>query len=267
MMRAEAGPETSAAAGACLPAGSRLIAGIRIADTDGGTVIAELSAALAAGRVTRLAFVNAHCVNVARKDPDYHAALKRFLLLPDGVGVDIAGKLLHGAPFRENLNGTDFVPRLLSALQRRPLRVALIGAAPGVAERAAGRLARDIPAHRYIAVSDGYFGADGRDEVLARLAAAGTDIVIVALGVPAQERFIAEHLTSAHGRLFIGVGALLDFLAGEVVRAPKPIRALRIEWVWRLALEPGRLWRRYILGNPKFLLGILRERFSRCTGS
>ncbi|MCB8839597.1 WecB/TagA/CpsF family glycosyltransferase [Aurantimonas sp. VKM B-3413] len=242
---------------------TQAIAGIEVTDAAGTTVIADLAAALAAGRTTRLAFLNAHCVNVARNDPAYHAALRRFLVLPDGIGVDLAGRILHGRPFTENLNGTDFVPRLLAALAPYRLRVALIGAAPGVAERAAERLAVDIPGHTFLAVSDGYFGADHRPEVLKKLAAAKADIVIVALGVPGQERFIAEHLTPEHGRLFIGVGALLDFLAGEVQRAPRLVRAVRAEWVWRLSLEPARLWRRYILGNPIFLAAILRDRYVR----
>ncbi|UIJ74205.1 WecB/TagA/CpsF family glycosyltransferase [Aurantimonas sp. HBX-1] len=252
-------PRSAASAPEALPV--RTLAGIAVADATGEAVIGVLDALLAAGHPTRLAFLNAHCVNLARRDAHYREALAQFLVLPDGVGIDIAGRVLHGAAFRENLNGTDFVPRLLAGLGG-PLRVALVGGAPGVAERAAERLAASIPAHVYIPVSDGYFGAD-RAPVLASLAAERPDIVLVAMGVPAQELFIAEHLDARHGRLFVGVGALFDFLAGNVARAPRAVRALRLEWLWRLALEPGRLWRRYILGNPLFLLEILRDRLRR----
>ncbi|NDV86147.1 WecB/TagA/CpsF family glycosyltransferase [Aurantimonas aggregata] len=239
----------------------RMIAGVAVADVTAGAVIAALGASLAAGQTTRLAFLNAHCVNLVRRDPRYRHALAQFQVLPDGIGVDIAGRILHGAPFRENLNGTDFVPRLLAGLGD-PLRVALVGGAPGVAEAAAARLAASIPAHVYIPVVDGYFGED-RAPVLAKLTAVRADIVLVAMGVPAQELFIADHLDARHGRLFVGVGALFDFLAGDVARAPRAVRALRLEWLWRLALEPGRLWRRYILGNPLFLLEILQDRLRR----
>lgn len=235
------------------------IAGLAIADISGEEAIGCVEAALASRRVLRLGFVNAHCVNVARRNPAYRAAIADFLLLPDGIGVDIGAKILHGRAFAENLNGTDFVPRLAMALSR-PVRIALLGAAPGIAERAAENLARVVPQHRVFAVSDGYFGAAGRTEVLARLSAEKPDIVLVAMGVPAQEIFIADHLDARHGTVFVAVGALFDFLAGNVPRAPRLARKLRAEWLWRLALEPKRLFRRYVLGNPLFLRDVLLDR-------
>ncbi|MCP3053716.1 WecB/TagA/CpsF family glycosyltransferase [Aurantimonas marianensis] len=241
---------------------SRMIAGIAVTDLSGAAVIAALAGALASGRTTRLAFLNAHCVNLARRHAAYKRALERFVVIPDGIGVDIAARMLYGKPFTENLNGTDFLPRLLAALDGR-LRVALIGGAPGIAGRAAARLAAEIPAHDYIVVSHGFFDHEACAGVLDDLAAAEADIVLVAMGVPAQELFIADHLDARHGRLFVGVGALFDFLAGNVARAPLAVRRARMEWVWRLMLEPGRMWRRYILGNPRFLLGILRDRSRR----
>lgn len=238
------------------------IAGIAVADITGADAIRRLGAALTSDAgPTRLAFLNAHCVNLVRANPDYRKALAACLVLPDGIGVDIAARLLYGARFRENLNGTDFVPRLLSALDR-PLRVALIGGAPGVAERAASRFGEIAPRHDYVTISDGYFDAAGQAVVLTALEHADADIVLVAMGVPAQELFLVNALNSRHGRLFVGVGALFDFYAGNVSRAPALVRRLRMEWVWRLGLEPARLWRRYILGNPAFLLGILRDRFA-----
>ncbi|WP_232845489.1 WecB/TagA/CpsF family glycosyltransferase [Aurantimonas marina] len=258
----EASAHWSAASSPDEAVASHDIAGIAVIDLSGAKVIATLAGALAAGRTTRLAFLNAHCVNLARRDAAYKRALGRFLVIPDGIGVDIAARMLYGKPFSENLNGTDFLPRLLASLDGR-LRVALIGGAPGIAERAATRLAADIPAHDYLVVSDGFFDHEGCARVLDDLAAAKADIVLVAMGVPAQELFIADHLGERQGRLFVGVGALFDFLAGNVARAPLAIRRLRMEWAWRLALEPGRMWRRYILGNPLFLLGILRDRSHR----
>jgi len=240
----------------------RRIAGIAVADLTGAAAIRRLEAALRSPfGPTRLAFLNAHCVNLVRRDTAYRRALSDCLVLPDGIGVDIAAKLLYGARFRENLNGTDFVPRLLSAL-KRPQRVALIGGAAGVAERAAARLRHLAPRHDYIVVADGFFDAASQPAVLTDLERAEADIVLVAMGVPAQELFLANALDARHGRLFVGVGALFDFLAGNVSRAPIVVRRLRMEWVWRLGLEPSRLWRRYILGNPAFLLGIVRDRFA-----
>jgi len=80
------------------------------------------------------------------------------------------------------------------------------------------------------------------------------DLLLVAMGNPLQERFIADRLASQHASVAAGVGALFDFLAGEVSRAPKAVRKARLEWAYRLWLEPARLWRRYVVGNPVFLL-------------
>ncbi|KQT87913.1 WecB/TagA/CpsF family glycosyltransferase [Aurantimonas sp. Leaf443] len=237
----------------------RAIAGVPIADARAADVVAHLEAMLEAGAVQRLAFLNAHCVNVARRDDAYRRVLTRFLVLPDGIGVDLGALILHGAPYTENLNGTDFVPRLLAEIAPGR-RVALVGGRPGVAERAGLALRRLCPGHTIEAVSDGYFDAEARGALLARLAAFRADIVLVALGVPGQETFIDTWLDERHGRLFIGVGALFDFLAGEVPRAPALVRRLRLEWAFRLSMEPGRLFRRYVLGNPAFLLAVLRER-------
>ncbi|TFF21972.1 WecB/TagA/CpsF family glycosyltransferase [Jiella endophytica] len=238
------------------------IGGVAVADIAGADAISRVEAALARRRRLDVGFVNAHCVNVARRNAAYRAALAEFLLLPDGVGVDIAASVLYGRHFTENLNGTDFVPRLLAGLPGQR-RIALVGAAPGIAERAAAGLSAVAPQHEVFAVADGYFGAQGRQEVLDRLAASRPDIVLVAMGVPAQEIFIRRHLTDSHGTVFIGVGALFDFLAGNVLRAPRAVRRLRLEWVWRLGLEPKRLFRRYVLGNPLFLKDVMLDRLRR----
>lgn len=208
-------------------------------------------------RLVRVAFANAHCVNVAAQDGAYRHAVSDFVLLPDGVGMDLAARLLYGRAFPENLNGTDFVPRLL-ANAPRPWRVALLGGAPGVVEAAAASFADAFPAHSFLPVSHGFFACEAqRRAALAALAAVQADVVLVGLGVPRQEQLIAEHRTPAHGRLALAVGALLDFTAGVVPRAPRIVRRFRLEWLFRLGLEPRRLARRYVLGNPAFLFRVV----------
>ncbi|MDY8107948.1 WecB/TagA/CpsF family glycosyltransferase [Fulvimarina sp. 2208YS6-2-32] len=236
------------------------LAGIEVVNETGARIIAQVGQALERGEPVKLAFLNAHCVNLARQDRAYREALASCRVLPDGVGVDIGARIIHGRFFVENLNGTDFVPRLFAEIET-PLKVALVGGRPGVAERAARTLKAQTPRHAFVAVSDGYFGEAGRDRVLSTLEAdGGFDVVLVAMGVPAQELFMNLHLNVGHGRILIGVGALFDFLAGNVARAPLAVRKVRLEWVWRMGLEPSRLWRRYVLGNPRFLAGILKDR-------
>lgn len=240
---------------------TRDIGGVAIAVLDREAALALVGEALIAGRHLKLAFCNAHLVNLVAHDEDLRRRLAGFLVLADGIGVDIGARLLHGSAFPANLNGTDFTPALLAACAR-PLRVALFGGRPGVAGKAAARLAREFPRHRFQVAGDGFIGERERPAMLDALAADPPDLLLVALGNPLQEDFIAGQVEARHAHVAAGVGALFDFLAGEVARAPQTVRALRLEWAYRLWLEPGRLWRRYVLGNPVFLLRMLRLKLS-----
>ncbi|MFC3613030.1 WecB/TagA/CpsF family glycosyltransferase [Lutimaribacter marinistellae] len=198
-------------------------------------------------------FVNAHCVNVRASDEGYAAALDRAdLLLPDGIGVELAAKM-RGTPLAANLNGTDFTPALLRQAARWGLSVFLIGGTPGTANAAAQRLCIDIPGLRIAGTRDGYAGVSRHEEAIDEINSSGADIVLVALGVPLQELWIDEHREQIAAPLVLGVGALFDFLAGNVRRAPKAIRKCKMEWVWRLGMEPRRMARRYLVGNVTFL--------------
>jgi exopolysaccharide biosynthesis WecB/TagA/CpsF family protein len=212
------------------------------------------------GGHAKVAFANAHFLNVAAADAEFSAVLNQFTILPDGLGVDLASQLLYGKCFTANLNGTDFIPFFLAAHGAR-LRIGLIGARPGIADKAAAYLCALTPQHEITAISHGYFSPEEETALLERLASAPPDVLLVAMGNPAQEKWIARHITPAHARVVMGVGAFFDFVSQTVVRAPPRLRALRLEWVWRLVHEPRRLWRRYILGNPAFLLRVLRQKY------
>ncbi len=235
----------------------RRLAGVDIWAATYDEVRLAIDEALAHGDHTKIAFCNAHVINVAMRDARFREALARCTVLPDGIGVDLGSRLMYGEPFPANLNGTDLVPRLLSG-QLAAAKVRLIGARPGVAERAAQALRAFAPALDIAVLSDGYFDAAGERDILARLAEEPADILLVAMGNPRQEIWMAESITPDHARIVMGVGALFDFLAGEVPRAPMLWRRLRLEWAFRLMMEPGRLWRRYVVGNPAFLIRMLR---------
>jgi exopolysaccharide biosynthesis WecB/TagA/CpsF family protein len=225
---------------------------------DGATAL--LTRLLVERRFTKVTFLNAHNANIAYSDPAFAEVLDDFLILPDGVGVDMAAKILYGSSFPANLNGTDFIPAFLEA-SVRPLTVALLGASPAIAEAASIRLARIAPQHRLEVIHNGYFAADEEAGIVARIAELRPDVLLVAMGVPRQELWIARHIDASHCTLPIAVGALLDFLSGTVPRAPLWLRRLRLEWVFRLVVEPRRLWRRYVVGNPLFLWRVMRQKF------
>lgn len=236
----------------------RDIMGVAVVAASTQQVCAHLDDELSAGRPVRLAFLNAHTSNLVAADEEFGRVLAGFTVLNDGVGVDLASRHLHGKPFPDNLNGTDFVPRLLGRLAV-PRRIYLLGGQAGVAEAAADTLAVIAPQHTVVGVQHGYFDPAHAPTVTARVAQARADIVLVAMGNPTQEFFVAEHFDEMGAPLVIGVGALLDFLAGRVPRAPAWLRRLRLEWLYRLMWEPGRLWRRYLVGNLRFGLRLLRS--------
>ena len=213
------------------------------------------------GEAVAVAFANAHTLNVAAENPAFRLALQNALVFNDGIGVDIASRILFRSPFPENLNGTDFVPNYLMRTKHR-YRIFLLGAKPGIAERAAHRLSALCPRHTIVGCRHGHFAGGETCEVVELIRHSKADVLLVAMGNPKQELFIQDHLAATGCGLGIGVGALFDFLAGDVPRAPLWVQRWRLEWVYRLLQEPGRLARRYLIGNPLFLMRILGQWWS-----
>jgi exopolysaccharide biosynthesis WecB/TagA/CpsF family protein len=209
-----------------------------------------------------LAFANAHTLNLAASDPSYRDLLERFdFVLNDGAGVALAARM-QGRRFVANLNGSDFTPHILERCAARGWSVFLLGGLPGVAEEAGGNLWREIAGLRIAGTHHGYFGADENEDVVAAIRASEADVLLVALGNPRQEAWVEEHLADTGARMGVAVGAFLDFAAGRVPRAPARLNRLGVEWLYRLFQEPGRLWRRYILGNPRFVARVAWARLT-----
>jgi alpha-1,3-mannosyltransferase len=200
-------------------------------------------------------------LNVAHTDARVRIALQDAMVLNDGIGVDLASKLLFGTQFPENLNGTDFTPHYLHNT-RHHFRIYLLGGRRGVAQQAAHTLSSRYRRHQIVGCCDGYFPR-GRDAVVAEaIRASHADVVLVAMGNPEQELWLRSNLAATGCRLGFAVGGLFDFLAGNALRAPGWVRAARLEWAYRLAREPQRLWRRYLVGNPVFMLRVLGQWWS-----
>lgn len=215
---------------------------------------------------TVISFLNAHNANALLKDPQYRDALERHLVLPDGVGVDMASMAMFGRPFPANLNGTDFVPALMTYMTT-PKRIGLVGAKPEILVRARDAFAAHAPWHEVVAIHDGYFSEDQSADVAREIACHKVDILLVAMGTPKQEKWIDRYIRPEHARLVIGVGALFDFVAGEVPRAPQVVRDLRMEWFYRFMQEPRRLAGRYFLGGPSFLGHVAAYALSKRLGA
>jgi exopolysaccharide biosynthesis WecB/TagA/CpsF family protein len=215
--------------------------------------------ALREGRFLRINFLNANNANLAATDPHLAGVLARSVVLSDGAGLNMASRMLYGAPFPANLNGTDFVPHVLRALPAGT-HVALIGGKRDVLHAAAAAIADLAPNLRVTAVNDGYFADLDSASLTDELALIKPDLLLLAMGTPRQELWADAHITGDHCSVVITVGALFDFLARRVPRAPLLMRRLGIEWLFRLFLEPKRLFRRYVIGNPVFVGRVMRQR-------
>lgn len=198
-------------------------------------------------------FFNAHCANMRAVQSDYATALARAdLLLPDGIGIELAARM-QGDRLTANLNGTDLLPPLLKAAARQGKSLFLFGGRPGTAEKAARQLGSMIPGLRIAGTLDGYGGATDAEAAIRAINASGADILLVAMGVPLQELWLDRFGHRLLPELKMAVGGLFDFWAGNVKRAPLWLRKVKSEWIWRLAMEPKRLAQRYILGNFAFM--------------
>jgi len=199
---------------------------------------------------------NVDMIAKAHRDPAFRAALAGGdVVTADGMPVVWLGRIL-GAPLPERVAGSDLVPRISAACARRGLSVFLFGAAPGVAEAAAARLQADNPGLRVAGTFSPPLGFEGDpaalEAALAQVRAARPHVLFVALSAPRQERFIRAHARDLGAKVILGIGGSLDMLAGRVRRAPPFFQRSGLEWAWRLAQEPRRLARRYLVEDLVF---------------
>ncbi len=246
-----------------MPSSTLELFGIPIHNTTMQEAIESIVERLGAtGEPCQMCFVNAHCGNVACVDATYAAILRQAeRVFADGIGVKLAGKL-HGVEIVDNVNGTDLLPPLLAALEGTGHGVYFLGAKPGVVDGLVEWVRRTYPGVRVAGSHHGYFTRDEESQVIDEIRASGATLLLVAMGVPTQEKWLEANLGRSGARVGIGVGALFDFYSGTVPRAPLWMRRVGLEWLFRLGLEPKRMWRRYVVGNPLFLWRALRNRIA-----
>ncbi|MBN2828844.1 MAG: WecB/TagA/CpsF family glycosyltransferase [Candidatus Cloacimonetes bacterium] len=199
-------------------------------------------------------FMNPDCFNKLFVDLDYYQIMKSARnIFPDGSGVNMACKIM-GSNLKQNINGTDMLPYLCRMAEEREFGLFLLGAKPGVAEKMKKNLEQKYPKIIICGTHDGYFDRETQsEEIVSEINMSGAKILLVAFGVPYQEKWIEKHISNLKVNVALGVGGLFDFYSGNMPRAPKWMRELGIEWLFRLYKEPKRMWRRYVIGNPLFI--------------
>ncbi|NTU93328.1 MAG: WecB/TagA/CpsF family glycosyltransferase [Chlorobiaceae bacterium] len=225
--------------------------------------IAVIAARIEGKKQARIFFVNPDCLNKSVSDREYFELLKSGdCLFPDGIGLIIAGKMLN-TPLKENINGTDMLPFLCRMAAARGERLFLLGGKPGVAEMAAMKL-REHYGVSIAGTAHGYFNHETESRsVVDRINESGASILLVAFGTPIQEKWISRHHDVLAPLVLMGVGGLFDFYSGNISRAPRWLREIGLEWVYRILQEPGRMWKRYVIGNPLFLFRVMKWKILR----
>lgn len=198
---------------------------------------------------------NPEIVWLCRENPALmQIASNAALVLADGVGITLGAKIL-GKPLKARVPGIDFVAALFTEMTKRGQSVFLYGAKPGVAERAGEALKAQYAGLRIVGTADGYGDSA---PVAEAIRGAEPDLLLVCLGAPRQEEWMAQHQGTLNVGLMAGLGGALDVFAGEVARAPVRWQKLGLEWLYRLLKEPRRAKR--MLKLPLFLFAVIGQR-------
>jgi N-acetylglucosaminyldiphosphoundecaprenol N-acetyl-beta-D-mannosaminyltransferase len=214
-----------------------------------------------------ISHVNVHALNLAHEQSWFRDVLNQSdLTFCDGFGVKWGARLLDAAiPAR--ITYADWTWDLAAFAAQRGYRLFLLGARPGVALRAANYLRNQAPGLQIVGVYHGYFdktpGSAENEAVVQYINAVRPDILLVGFGMPLQERWLRDNWNHITAQVALPVGAALDYVAGEVRRGPRWMTDNGFEWLARLVIEPQRLWRRYLVGNPLFFWRVLQERWRR----
>jgi N-acetylglucosaminyldiphosphoundecaprenol N-acetyl-beta-D-mannosaminyltransferase len=245
------------------------ILGVRMANATHEEAIALMEAWIRKreGRSHAVYIANAHTLNLACEDVAYRAVLNAAdVVFGDGTGVRWAARR-KGVRMKANLVGTDLLPAFFRSTRSAGYRHFLLGGAGGTASRAAALIERNYPGIRIAGCHDGYFDARDTDRVIRTINDAAPDVLMVAMGNPLQEQWIHAQRSVLRVPVSVGVGGLFDHWAGNLKRAPGWVRRFGIEWAQLLLQQPHK-WRRYVLGNPKFVVRALRDvRQARMAGS
>lgn len=208
---------------------------------------------------TQFAFVNPDCLNKAYTDDHYTQTLNELsTVFADGIGIRVACKQL-GIGLRDNVNGTDLFPLLCKQACEKNQSFYFLGGAPGVTDTMVEKLKERFPDLQVAGHQHGYFEESQTEQIIEEINHSGADILLVGFGAPKQDVWLTKHHEQLTPAVRMGVGGLFDFYSDRISRAPRWLRDIGMEWTWRLIQEPGRMWQRYLVGNPLFLWRVRKE--------
>ncbi len=231
------------------------ILGVRVHEVSMPQALESLAAMIREGTPHQVVTVNPEFVMAAQQNHLFRNVLNRAALaVPDGIGIVLASWWLR-QPMRERVSGVDLVEQFAEVSSRNGYRIFLLGAQPGVAERAGQKLRERHPGLIIAGSHPGSPHPDDEDEICRKILETAPHVLLVAYGSPQQDLWIARTAARLRIPVAIGVGGTFDFIAGITVRAPRWIRSIGMEWFYRLVREPRRFFR--MLALPRFLLRVL----------
>ena len=243
-----------------LPLSPSFIAGIPVANLSQDEAVEAIDKLVSEGGSHYGAVVNAAKLVAANRDQTLkRALLDADLVTADGMSVVWASRLL-GRGLKERVTGIDLFERLVEHATHRGLAVYFLGAREESVRGTVELFANKYPALRIAGYHNGYFEASDSQSVSEAIRLSGADVLFVAMGSPRQESWIASNLALTGVSFALGVGGSFDHLSGLARRAPRWMQRNGLEWLHRLAQEPRRLWRRYLIGNLAFIRLVIRER-------
>ena len=242
------------------PAGRVNVLGVGVDPLTVEDLHAEIERLVQGRRHALVLNVNAHCLNLCYED----GALRDFfngaeVVFCDGAGVMLAARVLGGRiPAR--ITYADWAWQLADFAEARNFSLYFLGAHPGVAQAAARRLKQRYPGLNMVGVHHGFFDRSENEAVVQKINAAAPDILLVGLGMPLQEYWLMDNRHRLDASVVLTGGAVFDYVSGRLRRGPRLLVSSGFEWLARLLIEPRRLWRRYLVGNPLFFLRVVRQR-------
>ena len=238
--------------------------GVKITCLRLSELLMEIEDAIKEGRKLSIGNVNIYAMNLAVDRISFRNSLNHFdIVFCDGYGVKIGASIL-GIKIPERFTPPDFIHDVMKIVENQKGSVFLLGAKPGIAEKASEALIEKTPKLIISGTQDGYFNkakeSAENQGVITKINASRPSVLLIGLGMPLQEEWIDENWDSLNASVVLPVGALFDTLSGTVARAPRFLTDHGLEWLARLIIEPRRLWKRYIIGNPLFFFRIISQR-------
>lgn len=235
--------------------------GLDLVSLDTAGFVTWMGAAAAdADRPVVVPYLNAATVNTARSSPEFRRSLRAAdPAIADGQSIVWASRYL-GVPVPERLNVTDIVGEVLAEVARQNLTVACVGGRPGEADRFVATMRETIPDLDVVLTASGYVDPTEEADLVDALRDADPDVVLMGMGAPLQEERALRWSRGDEPRLWWCVGACFEYFAGTQRRAPVWMRRAGLEWLFRLAFDPIRLAGRYLVGNPRFVYGVVTRR-------